>query len=586
MKKIIVVSMVKNEADIIESFVRHSLSFADEMILADHMSSDKTPAILKQLQEEGLPLTVRKCYRAEYAQAEVMNDLLGEAARERGADLVLPMDADEFLVNTETKESCRAILERLDPNVLYKLEWRNYEPLHPHEGEDTFLLTRPCRRGNGFAESQKVIVGAALLRQKPFRLIQGSHYAYWDTAEGRVNVPWTTAPLLHTAHFNWRSEEQYAAKMAAGWLHNVARFSVNTPSGWFLKWGFRRLMRGEPVSREHDLSGTAPFDLRPFVPPQTLRYSRDVRPDAFRNLLAASEIIAETYLESKVLQRQKTVTMVIPYSGDGAALRESLRLADEQTYPYKEIFVLCLGDTPTPNHPVSDTPLTVLQNTETKDVFGLLSEKATGDYAQWLFPGDTMTPDKVMKMTACLETQEFPFLFALTNGDRTFEDWTPYTDFNESPRPEFQMVDPGVMWQRLLWMGKYPSGGITGLLIPRAVMETCDWFRDGFLEERPLFLTMFRALLQCDPGESGDVTVAMIQEMYCARDWEKIDLTDWLWHQIEWACLLLLDRDLLAEDVYRDAARRLRENEAIARPHRREIDDTLWAEYQEALSRL
>ncbi len=590
-KKIVVVSMVKNEADIIESFVRHAFSFADEMILADHMSSDKTPEILKRLQEEGFALTVRKYYRTELAHAEVMNDLLWEAIRARGADFVLPMDADEFLVNTDTAESCRAILERLDPNVLYKLEWRNYEPLHPHEGDDTFLLTRPCRRGRDFASGQKIIVGASLARRKPFRMIQGCHYAYWETAEGHVRVPWTTAPHLHTAHFHWRSEEQYTTKLATSWINNVAKYSVNTPTADFLKKGYHALMRGEPVEQGQMISRAEVFDLRPFVPPQTLRYSRDVRPDAFRNLLAASEALAETYLESKVLARKKIVTMVVPYGGDRNALTESLRLAGEQTYPYKEIFVLCPGDTPAPENlsdaaPDAETPLTVLRNGATKDVFDQLSEKARGDYAQWLFPGDAMTPDKVMKMTVCLEMQDFPFLFALTNGDRTFAEWTPYTDFIVEPRPEFQMMDPNVMWQRLLWMGKYPSGGVTGLLIRRDVMEKRQWLRDGFLEERPLLLTMFRSLLQIEPGEDDESSVAILQETYCSRDWDQIDLTNWIWHQIEWACLLSLDRPLLDGEVYRDAVQRIRSNEAIAAPRRQNISAALWQEYQAALAAL
>ncbi len=191
-----------------------------------------------------------------------------------------------------------------------------------------------------------------------------------------------------------------------------------------------------------------------------------------------------------------------------------------------------------------------------------------------------------MKMTVCLEMQDFPFPFAMTNGDQVFADWTPYTDFIVTPRPEFQMMDPNVMWQRLLWMGKYPAASITGLLIRRDVMEKRQWLRDGFLDERPLLLTMFRSLLRIEPGENNENTVAIIQETYCSRDWKQIDLTDWVWHQIEWACLLSLDRPLLDGEVYRDAVRRIRENVNIAAPRRQDIGVTLWEEYQSALAAL
>ena len=40
--KIIAITMVKNEMDVIESFVRHTLTFADELIVCEHRSSDAT----------------------------------------------------------------------------------------------------------------------------------------------------------------------------------------------------------------------------------------------------------------------------------------------------------------------------------------------------------------------------------------------------------------------------------------------------------------------------------------------------------------------------------------------------------------
>ena len=49
---IVVVSMVRNEADIIESFVRHNLQFADRLYIVNHRSSDATKDILQQLLQE------------------------------------------------------------------------------------------------------------------------------------------------------------------------------------------------------------------------------------------------------------------------------------------------------------------------------------------------------------------------------------------------------------------------------------------------------------------------------------------------------------------------------------------------------
>ena len=52
------ISMVRNEADVIESFVRHTLRFADRLYITDHRSEDATREILSALVSESLPILV------------------------------------------------------------------------------------------------------------------------------------------------------------------------------------------------------------------------------------------------------------------------------------------------------------------------------------------------------------------------------------------------------------------------------------------------------------------------------------------------------------------------------------------------
>jgi len=56
--KLVSISMVKNEEDIIESFVRYNLNIFDEMILLDNGSSDNTLNILNSLKRENLPIYI------------------------------------------------------------------------------------------------------------------------------------------------------------------------------------------------------------------------------------------------------------------------------------------------------------------------------------------------------------------------------------------------------------------------------------------------------------------------------------------------------------------------------------------------
>ena len=55
-KKLVGLSMVRNESDIIETFIRHNLTLLNELHVVDHNSSDNTREILTLLKQEGLPI--------------------------------------------------------------------------------------------------------------------------------------------------------------------------------------------------------------------------------------------------------------------------------------------------------------------------------------------------------------------------------------------------------------------------------------------------------------------------------------------------------------------------------------------------
>ncbi len=57
------VAMVRNEADVIEAFVRHNLTMLDGLVVIDHGSLDGTAGILAKLKGEGLPLHVVRAER-------------------------------------------------------------------------------------------------------------------------------------------------------------------------------------------------------------------------------------------------------------------------------------------------------------------------------------------------------------------------------------------------------------------------------------------------------------------------------------------------------------------------------------------
>ena len=88
---------------------------------------------------------VQRFEDVEQSQSEVMTALARQAFLEEGADLVLPLDADEFLVSDDGV-SCRAVLEQFAVDRVYSLDWVRYLLAEPDAGQDVFLLSRPAWR--------------------------------------------------------------------------------------------------------------------------------------------------------------------------------------------------------------------------------------------------------------------------------------------------------------------------------------------------------------------------------------------------------------------------------------------------------
>lgn len=128
-KKIIfTVSMVKNEADIIETFVRYHLAIVDGMAILDNCSTDGTTQILEKLAQEGLPVYLVKDTDTAYRQAEKTTKLLYDTIEQYHPDVVIPLDSDEFIFAPDG-DNPRRYLKNLREDTLYFWDVYDFSPL-------------------------------------------------------------------------------------------------------------------------------------------------------------------------------------------------------------------------------------------------------------------------------------------------------------------------------------------------------------------------------------------------------------------------------------------------------------------------
>lgn len=254
--------MVKNEADIIESSVRHTLVFADAMLVMDHKSTDDTRKILERLKDEGLPLVTGTIEDEGHIQAETMTALMYRAINEYDADLIVALDADEFLLHDSGDgKTLRDMLRELPTDTVYYVEWINYALSNPEKDGDKFTLSRPCKRNVTPNNLCKVIVGRQAAVENDLYLVQGNHFApsRYEKGEGfDFTAIRTDLADCHLAHFPWRSKEQRKSKSLCGWLSNIAKYSRYSyyTRGW--RDDFNRFVAGGKLSNYILKDETAP----------------------------------------------------------------------------------------------------------------------------------------------------------------------------------------------------------------------------------------------------------------------------------------------------------------------------------------
>ncbi|MHB1304368.1 MAG: glycosyltransferase family 2 protein [Acidiphilium sp.] len=211
--RLVSVTRILNEDDIVEAFVRHNAVGLDHMVFLDHGSSDRTLDILRALQREGIPLSVFQAESAEFDEMDASTWLYRLADRMHGADWVVFLDADEFLTGEKLADRL-ASLTRRDQAIRLQL-------VHYYNGpdDDPAELNVPVRmrwRRRDESGVFKIVarggMGARLM------VDAGNHGGIVDGHPLATMLERQTA----LAHYPRRNGWQNLQKLTLGWLRVLA----------------------------------------------------------------------------------------------------------------------------------------------------------------------------------------------------------------------------------------------------------------------------------------------------------------------------------------------------------------------------
>lgn len=173
--KFISISLVKNEADIIELFIRINSRVIDHFFIVDNGSTDHTIKIINKLKDEGYNITLYLDPTTAYVQDKMTTRALRTAASTEKFDWAFILDADEF-INIPKEELEKELSTIKEENTVAALRWSNWIP----KGDIYYDYPNPLwscfeRKAEEEVDFVKIVVPYNLSQKIMTSL--GNHYA-------------------------------------------------------------------------------------------------------------------------------------------------------------------------------------------------------------------------------------------------------------------------------------------------------------------------------------------------------------------------------------------------------------------------
>lgn len=197
------VSLVKDEADIIERTVLHMAAQVDHLLVADNGSTDGTRDMLADLAHI-VPLTILDDTETAHFQSRKLT-ALAALAGEMGAAFVVPFDADELVSSPNGRLA--------DVMRAYRRAWIFTAQLYDHvpTSHDDQADADPISRIGWRRAAPNMLLKIAARTHADLVIAEGSH-----TCDYKGTYPRTVSSEIVVRHFPYRSPEQFVSKARNG----------------------------------------------------------------------------------------------------------------------------------------------------------------------------------------------------------------------------------------------------------------------------------------------------------------------------------------------------------------------------------
>ena len=267
--KLWAVSMVRNEADVVEAFVLHNLAFLDGLVVLDHRSTDATRTLLRRLQAKGLPLVLLQSRETAFFQGGEITRIASETFTRTGADFVFALDADEFIRASSRKE-VEDTLAAVPGDAHGRIRWYSYVPTTfdlPFGPDHLRLRLREER-----VARYKLVIRPGYLETGHFMVSEGNHWIS-DLRTGRAAMHEHIAPeRLSLAHCPVRSRAQLESKVRLGYEALLAAGGLNDAMAYHWRDLYQDFKQGAamPASRLREIAANYTVPRADWLPDERL----------------------------------------------------------------------------------------------------------------------------------------------------------------------------------------------------------------------------------------------------------------------------------------------------------------------------